>query len=45
MTGDEIVVKGANIARDKVKKVLCRHLGINEPETQKKGIPRRLFGQ
>lgn len=45
MVGDEIVVEGANIAQDKVEKVICRHLGIAEPEAEKKGILGRLFGQ
>ena len=43
MVGDEIVVEGSNITQDKVEKVICRHLGIPEPKTGKKGILGRLF--
>lgn len=45
MVGDEIVVEGAHVAQDKVEKVICRLLGIAEPETEKKGILGRLFRQ
>lgn len=45
MVGDEIVVEGANISQDKVEKVICRCLGIAEPEIEKKGILGRLFGK
>ncbi|HBG17835.1 MAG TPA: hypothetical protein DDY32_00720 [Desulfobulbaceae bacterium] len=43
MVGDEIVVEGANVGQDKVEQVICRHLGIAEPE--KKGMLGRLFGK
>ena len=43
MVGEEIVVEGSNISRDKVEEVICRHLGIPEPELRKKGILHRLF--
>ena len=45
MVADEIVVEGANISQDKVEKVICRCLGIIEPEPEKKGILGRLFGK
>ena len=45
MVGDEIVVEGANISEDKVEKVICRHLGISEPESEKKGIFGRILGK
>jgi hypothetical protein len=45
MVGDEIVVEGANISQDKVEKVICRCLGIDEPEPEKKGMMGRLFGK
>lgn len=45
MVGDEIVVEGASISQDKVEKVICRCLGIAEPEVEKKGILGRLFGK
>ena len=43
MVGDEIVVEGANVGQDKVETVICRQLGIAEPE--KKGVLGRLFGK
>ena len=43
MVGDEIVVEGSNTSQDKVEKVICRCLGLPEPEPQKKGILDRLF--
>ncbi len=43
MVGDEIVVEGSNVAQEKVETVICRCLGLPEPESQKKGILGRLF--
>lgn len=45
MVADEIVVEGSNISQDKVETVICRHLGIDEPKPEKKGMLSRLFGQ
>ncbi|MDR3630656.1 MAG: hypothetical protein P4L42_09990 [Desulfocapsaceae bacterium] len=45
MVGEEIVIEGANISQDKVEKVICRHLGLPEPEPKKRGILDCLFGQ
>lgn len=45
MVGEEIVVEGSNVSEDKVESVICRHLGIPEPEQQKKGIFGRLLGK
>ncbi|MFH0785950.1 MAG: hypothetical protein V2B20_28920 [Pseudomonadota bacterium] len=45
MVGDEIVVEGANVSQDKVENVICRCLGIPEPEPEKKGILERIFGK
>lgn len=45
MVGDEIVVEGSNVAQEKVETVICRCLGMPEPEPQKKGILGRLFGK
>ena len=45
MVGDEIVVEGSNVAQEKVETVICRCLGMAEPEPQKKGILGRLFGR
>ncbi len=43
MVGDEIVVEGSNVSQDKVETVICRCLGLPEPESQRKGILGRLF--
>ena len=43
MVGMEIVVEGSNVSQDKVEAVICRHLGIPEPEPQKRGFLGRLF--
>lgn len=45
MVGDEIVVEGSNVSQDKVEAVICRSLGLPEPEPEKKGIMGRLFGK
>jgi hypothetical protein len=45
MVGGEIVVEGANVAQDKVEKVICSHLGLPEPEPEKKGLFGRLLGK
>ncbi len=45
MVGDEIVVEGSKVAQGKVETVICRCLGMPEPEPQKKGILGRLFGK
>lgn len=45
MVGDEIVVEGSNVAQEKVESVICRCLGLPEPEPHKKGILGRLFGK
>ena len=44
MVGDEIVVEGSGIPEEKVEAVICRHLGLPEPEPRKKSILGRLFG-
>jgi len=43
MVGDEIAVEGSNISQDKVEAAICRHLGLPEPEPQKKGILDRFL--
>ena len=45
MVGDEIVVEGAGVSQDKVENVICRCLGISDPEPEKKGLLGRLFGK
>lgn len=43
MVGEEIVVEGSNVSQDKLEAAICRHLGLPEPDPQKKGILDRLF--
>ena len=43
MVGEEIVVEGSNVSQEKVETVIRRHLGLPEPEPQKKGFLGRLF--
>ena len=38
MVGDEIVVEGTDAAEVDLEKVICRHLGLPEPEPHKKGF-------
>jgi hypothetical protein len=45
MVGEEIVVEGADVSEDKLEAVICRHLGLPEPEPQKKGFLGHLFGK
>ncbi len=45
MVGDEIVVEGSNVSQEKVEAVICRLLGLPEPEPEKKGVIGRLFGK
>ncbi len=44
MVGEEIVVEGADVAEDKLEAVICRHLGLPEPEPPKRGFLGRIFG-
>lgn len=43
MVGEEIVVEGADVPEEKLEAVICRHLGLPEPEMKKKGFLGRLF--
>lgn len=45
MVGDEIVVEGSDVEEHKLETVICRHLGLPEPEPPKKGFLGRLFGK
>ena len=45
MVGEEIVVEGADVAEDTLEAVICRHLGLPEPESTKKGLLGRIFGK
>ena len=41
MVGDEIVVEGTDVSEVDLEKVICRHLGLPEPEPRKRGLFRR----
>ncbi len=43
MMGDEIATEGSNIAKERAEAVICRSLGIAEPEPKEKGFPGGLF--
>ncbi len=45
MVDEEIVVEGADVPEHKLEAVICRHLGLPEPEAPKKGLLGRLFGK
>jgi len=45
MVGEEIVVEGTDVEEHKLETVICRHLGMPEPEPPKKGFLRRLFSK
>ena len=38
MAGNELIVQGCDIDEEKLESAICRHLGLPEPEPQKKGI-------
>ena len=41
MVGDEIVVEGTDVSELDLEKVICRHLGLPEPQPGKKGFFKR----
>lgn len=45
MVGEEIVVEGADVAEARLETVICQHLGLPAPESQRKGFLGRLFGK
>ena len=38
MVGDEIVVEGTDVSEVDLEKVICRHLGLPDPQPRKKGF-------
>lgn len=44
MVGKEIVIEGQDVDDHSVEMVICRHLGMPEPEVPKKGMMNKLFG-
>jgi hypothetical protein len=45
MVDKEIVIEGENVSQHEVESCICRHLGLPEPEKQKKGILNRFIGK
>ncbi len=45
MVGEEIVVEGADVEDHRLETVICKHLGLPEPEPPKKGLLGRLWGK
>lgn len=43
MVADEIVVEGEDVSQDRLEVVICRHLGLPEPEPAKKSVLGRLL--
>jgi hypothetical protein len=43
MVGEEIVVEGSDVSDEKLESVICKHLGLPLPESQKKGLLGRLM--
>jgi hypothetical protein len=43
MVGEEILVEGKDVSDRDIEACICRHLGLPEPEPQKKGILNRFF--
>lgn len=43
MVGEEIITEGADVDERTMETAICRHLGLPEPEPQKKGVLDRLF--
>ena len=41
MVGDEIVVEATDVSEIELEQVICRHLGLPQPEPAKKSIFRR----
>jgi hypothetical protein len=42
MVGDEIVVEGSDVSEEELEAVICKHLGLPIPESEKKGVLRWL---
>ena len=45
MVGEEIVTEGKDVDDYTVEAAICRHLGLPEPEKDKKGIIGRIFSK
>ena len=45
MMGEEIVVEKSDILDKKLESIICKHLGLSPPESQKKGILSRFLNK
>jgi hypothetical protein len=45
MVQDEIVVEGSDVTEEALEGVICRQLGLPQPEPVKRGILARLLGK
>ena len=45
MVGEEIVTEGKDIDNHAVEAAICRHLGLSEPEVEKKCFIGRIFSK
>lgn len=45
MVGDDIVIEGQDIDDHSVEVVICRHLGLPEPEQEKKSMMNKIFNR
>ena len=43
MVGDEILIEGSGISKEKLEAIICKHLGLPSPESQKRGIFGRIL--
>ena len=43
MVGEEIVVEGSDVSDEKLERVICKHLGLPQPEPKKRGFFSRLM--
>ncbi len=43
MVGEEIVVEGSDVSEEKLEMVICRQLGLPQPEPKRKKVLGRLF--
>jgi hypothetical protein len=43
MVGEEILVEGSDVSKEKLETAICKQLGLPLPEPQKKGILGRIL--
>ena len=45
MVGQDIVVEKSDVSEEKPESVICKHLNLTPPESQKKGVIGRFLGR